>query len=89
VTRGEEKGGNSQLTEGWRSRWICGSVDKGLYMIVGKRSKLDPPQPDGPWQAGAGGLRVLLVLPVLLALVLTIILLVLLVLLVLLLLLTP
>jgi hypothetical protein len=27
ATRGEEKGGNSQVTEGWRSIWICGSVD--------------------------------------------------------------
>jgi hypothetical protein len=54
VRRGEEKGGNSQVTEGWRSMWICVSVYKDIYRIVGKRSKLYAPQPDGP-SGGAGG----------------------------------
>jgi hypothetical protein len=37
---GGREGGNSQATEGWRSRWICGFVYKGIYMIVGQKSKL-------------------------------------------------
>jgi hypothetical protein len=42
VPRGGREGGNSnnQATEGWRSMWICGSVYKGIYRTVGKRSKL-------------------------------------------------
>jgi hypothetical protein len=55
ATRGEEKGGNSQVTEGWRSIWICGSVYKGIYRTLGKRSKLYLSQPGGPWRAGSGG----------------------------------
>jgi hypothetical protein len=30
-------------------------VYKSIYRTVGTRSKLDFSQPDGPWQAGAGG----------------------------------
>jgi hypothetical protein len=56
--QGGRKGANSQVTEDWRSTWICGSVDKKDMRTVGKRSKLYPSQPDGPWQAGAGGLIV-------------------------------
>jgi hypothetical protein len=55
VTRGEEKGGINQLTEGWRSMWICGSVYESIYRTVGERLKLNASQPDGPSQGGAGG----------------------------------
>jgi hypothetical protein len=37
---------------------LCGSVElwtRRICRTVGKRSKLDPSQLDGPWQAGASG----------------------------------